>query len=101
MIDGVNDSIEHAKELVKVLQGLSCKVNLIPFNPFDGSNYARSLDDTIKAFKDFLIKKGIITTLRITRGDAIDGACGQLVGKLKKSIRGKNKSNSINLINTS
>ena len=101
LIDGVNDSIEHAKELVKVLKGLSCKVNLIPFNPFDGSNYAQSLDDTIQAFKNFLIKRGIITTLRITRGDAIDGACGQLVGKLKKSIKGKNKSNSINLINTS
>ena len=101
LIDGVNDSIGHAKELVKVLKGLSCKVNLIPFNPFDGSNYARSLDDTIQAFKNFLIKKGIITTLRITRGDAIDGACGQLVGKLTKSIKGKNKSNSINLINTS
>ena len=101
LIDGVNDSIGHAKELVKVLKGLSCKVNLIPFNPFDGSNYARSLDDTILAFKNFLIKKGIITTLRITRGDAIDGACGQLVGKLTKSIKGKNKSNSINLINTS
>ena len=101
LIDGVNDSIEHAKELVKVLKGLSCKVNLIPFNPFDGSNYARSFDDTIQAFKNFLIKKGIITTLRITRGDAIDGACGQLVGKLTKSVKGKNKSNSINLINTS
>ena len=101
LIDGVNDSIEHAKELVKVLRGLSCKVNLIPFNPFGGSNYARSLDETIQAFKDFLIQKGIITTLRITRGDAIDGACGQLVGKLTKTIKGKNKSNSINLINTS
>ena len=101
LIEGVNDSIEHAKELVKVLKGLSCKVNLIPFNPFDGSNYARSLDETIQAFKDFLIQKEIITTLRITRGDAIDGACGQLVGKLTKSIKGKNKSNSIKLINTS
>ena len=53
LIDGVNDSIEHAKELVKVLKGLSCKVNLIPFNPFDGSNYARSLDDTIQALRIF------------------------------------------------
>ena len=56
---------------------------------------------TDKAFKDFLIQKGMITTLRITRGDAIDGACGQLVGKLTKSIRGKSIGNSINLINTS
>ena len=97
----MNDSIEHAKELVKVLKGVSCKINLIPFNPFDGSNYSRSSDNTIQAFKDFLIQKGMITTLRITRGDAIDGACGQLVGKLTKSIRGKNTGNSINLINTS
>ena len=51
-------------------------------------------------FKDFLVKKGLITTLRITRGDAIDGACGQLVGKLTKSVKGKNKKNSINLIDT-
>ena len=101
LIDGVNDSIEHAKELVKVLKGVSCKINLIPFNPFDGSNYLRSPEKTIQAFKDFLIQKGMITTLRITRGDAIDGACGQLVGKLTKSIRGKNTGNSINLINTS
>ena len=86
---------------MKVLKGVSCKINLIPFNPFDGSNYSRSSDNTIQAFKDFLIQKGMITTLRITRGDAIDGACGQLVGKLTKSIRGKNTGNSINLINTS
>jgi 23S rRNA (adenine2503-C2)-methyltransferase len=61
----------------------------------------RSQEKSIYQFKDFLIKKGLITTLRITRGDAIDGACGQLVGKLTKSIKGKNKTNSINLINTS
>ena len=89
LIDGVNDSIEHAKELVKVLKGVSCKINLIPFNPFDGSNYLRSPEKTIQAFKDFLIQKGMITTLRITRGDAIDGACGQLVGKLINPIGSK------------
>jgi adenine C2-methylase RlmN of 23S rRNA A2503 and tRNA A37 len=101
LIDGVNDSLEHAKDLAKVLNGLSCKINLIPFNPFDGCNYSRSQEGAIFKFKDFLIKKGLITTLRITRGDAIDGACGQLVGKLKKSIKGKNKTTSINVINTS
>ena len=99
LIDGVNDSIEHAGELVKVLKGLSCKVNLIPFNPFDGCNYLRSQESTIKNFKDYLIRKGVITTLRITRGDAIDGACGQLVGKLKNSIKGKNN-NQINIVHT-
>jgi 23S rRNA (adenine2503-C2)-methyltransferase len=101
LIDGVNDSLDHAKDLVNILNGLSCKINLIPFNPFDGCNYLRSQESAIYQFKDFLIKKGLITTLRITRGDAIDGACGQLVGKLTKSVKGKNKKNSINLINTS
>ena len=101
LIDGVNDSLNHARELVKILHGLSCKINLIPFNPFDGCDYLRSKESAIYEFKDFLIKKGLITTLRITRGDAIDGACGQLVGKLTKSVKGKNKTNSINLINTS
>ncbi len=101
LIDGVNDSLDHAKDLGKILDGLSCKINLIPFNPFEGCNYARSQESAIYGFKDFLIKKGFITTLRITRGDAIDGACGQLVGKLTKSVKGKNKNNSINLINTS
>ena len=100
LIDGVNDSLNHAKDLVKILKGLSCKINLIPFNPFDGCHYLRSQESNIYKFKDFLIKKGLITTLRITRGDAIDGACGQLVGKLTKSVKGKNKKNSINLINT-
>ena len=101
LIDGVNDSIAHAKELVKILQGLSCKINLIPFNPFEGCDYIRSKEDTIKDFRNFLIKKGLITTLRTTRGDAIDGACGQLVGNLKKSVKGKNNKISINLINPS
>ena len=101
LIDGVNDSLDHARDLAKVLKGLSCKINLIPFNPFHGCNYLRSQESTIYKFKDFLVKKGLITTLRITRGDAIDGACGQLVGKLTKSVKGKNKKNSINLVDTS
>ena len=73
LIDGINDSIEHARDLVKILKGLPCKINLIPFNPFEGCDYMRSKEDTIKDFKNFLVKKGLITTLRITRGDAIDG----------------------------
>ncbi|MDC0440083.1 23S rRNA (adenine(2503)-C(2))-methyltransferase RlmN, partial [Gammaproteobacteria bacterium] len=56
---------------------------------FDGSNYKRSNKDNINQFKNILMKKGFITTLRVTRGDAIDGACGQLVGKLTKSVKGK------------
>ena len=101
LIDGVNDSLEHAKQLVEILRGLSCKVNLIPFNPFDGCNYLRSQEKVIQDFKEYLIRKGMITTLRITRGDAIDGACGQLVGKLTKSIKAKNSSKNINIVHTS
>ena len=90
LIDGVNDSKDLAYELCKLLSGLSCKINLIQFNQFDGSDYKRSNKLNIQNFKDILVKKGFITTLRVTRGDAVDGACGQLVGKLKKSIKGKN-----------
>ena len=62
LIDGVNDSLEHAKQLVEILRGLSCKVNLIPFNPFDGCNYLRSQEKVIQDFKEYLIRKGMITT---------------------------------------
>jgi 23S rRNA (adenine2503-C2)-methyltransferase len=89
LIDGVNDSEELAIKLAKLLSNISCKINLIPFNPFDGSNYRRSKQNKIEEFKKILMNKGFITTLRVTRGDQIDGACGQLVGKLKKSIKGK------------
>ena len=89
LIDGVNDSPELARKLTKLLSDISCKINLIPFNPFEGSNYKRASKNNINEFKNILIKKGFITTLRITRGDAIDGACGQLVGKLSKSVKGK------------
>ncbi|MBD63252.1 MAG: 23S rRNA (adenine(2503)-C(2))-methyltransferase RlmN [Gammaproteobacteria bacterium] len=100
LIDGINDSLQHAKELVHILKGLSCKINLIPFNSFDGCSYLRSRDENIRNFKNFLIKNGFVTMLRITRGDAIDGACGQLVGKLTKSIKGKTLQQPINLIDT-
>ena len=88
LIDGINDSEELARKLAKLLSNISCKINLIPFNPFEGSSYKRSKRKTIENFKKILMDKGFITTLRVTRGDAIDGACGQLVGKLNKSIKG-------------
>lgn len=88
LIDGINDSEELARKLAKLLSNISCKINLIPFNPFEGSNYKRSKKKTIENFKRILMDKGFITTCRVTRGDAIDGACGQLVGKLNKSIKG-------------
>ena len=89
LIDGVNDSPELARQLAKLLSDIYCKINLIPFNPFDGSDYKRSNKKNILDFKNILMEKGFITTLRITRGDAVDGACGQLVGKLNKSVKGK------------
>ena len=90
MIDGVNDSINHAKKLAVLLSNVSCKINLIPFNSFNGSDYRRSKESTMKSFKKYLIEKGFITTLRVTRGDGVDAACGQLVGELTNTIKGKN-----------
>ncbi len=90
MIDGVNDSINHARKLAVLLSNVSCKINLIPFNSFSGSDYKRSKESTMKSFKKYLIEKGFITTLRVTRGDGVDAACGQLVGELSNTIKGKN-----------
>ncbi len=88
MLNGVNDSADDAHSLVKCLQGLSAKVNLIPFNKFPGTNYTCSNRTTINAFRDILIKAGIVTITRKTRGDDIDAACGQLVGKvMARAIR--------------
>ena len=82
MLDGVNDSDRHARELVKVLQGVPAKVNLIPFNPFPETQYRRSPQARIDRFRDILQKAGLITVTRKTRGDDIDAACGQLVGRV-------------------
>ncbi len=80
MLDNVNDHMEHARELVKILDGVPCKMNLIPFNPFPGTEYRRSSPERIAAFQQYLINKGINTIVRKTRGDDIDAACGQLAG---------------------
>ncbi|MCS5558947.1 MAG: radical SAM protein, partial [Oceanospirillaceae bacterium] len=87
MIDGVNDQPKHARELAKVLKRVPCKLNLIPFNPFPGSDYRRSPRPQIEAFQRIMAKAGIITTIRTTRGDDIDAACGQLVGQVKDRTR--------------
>lgn len=86
MIDGVNDQPTHAKQLVKLLRGLACKVNLIPFNPFPNTEYRRSPESAITTFQNILVKAGINTITRRTRGDDIDAACGQLVGQVNKRI---------------
>jgi 23S rRNA (adenine2503-C2)-methyltransferase len=82
MLSGVNDSIDQAKELIKITQNVPCKFNLIPFNPFPKSGYECSSRPTIHAFQKVLMDAGIITTVRKTRGDDIDAACGQLAGKI-------------------
>jgi len=82
MLSGVNDSIDQAKELIKITQNVPCKFNLIPFNPFPKSGYECSSRPTIHAFQKVLMDAGIVTTVRKTRGDDIDAACGQLAGKV-------------------
>lgn len=82
MLKGINDKKEHAKQLIKLLDGIPVKMNLIPFNPFPHTDYQRSDTDTILAFRDILMQAGLNTTIRRTRGDDIDAACGQLVGKV-------------------
>lgn len=83
MLKGVNDQPEHAKQLIKLLHDVPSKVNLIPFNPFPMTEYERSSLNAINAFRDILMAKGINTITRKTRGDDVDAACGQLVGKVK------------------
>jgi len=85
MLDHVNDHPEQAKELAELIEceKVPCKVNLIPFNPFDGTSYRRSSPERIEAFRQFLLNRGINTIVRKTRGDDIDAACGQLTGNFQ------------------
>jgi 23S rRNA (adenine2503-C2)-methyltransferase len=115
MLDGVNDTPEQAEQLVRLLRGhpqppdrpkaagapsggsspagerggsgVSCKINLIPFNPFPASGLKRSSNARVQAFAEVLIKSGIVTTVRKTRGDDIDAACGQLAGEVQDRTR--------------
>ena len=83
LIDGVNDHPELAHKLVKLLRRLPSKLNLIPFNPFPGTKYRCSSQDRITEFQEIVMRGGLIATVRKTRGEDIDAACGQLVGKVK------------------
>ncbi|WP_305906625.1 23S rRNA (adenine(2503)-C(2))-methyltransferase RlmN [Methylomarinum sp. Ch1-1] len=87
MLDGINDTVQDAKALITLLSHVPSKVNLIPFNPFPQSHYRCSSPETILRFRDRLHKAGIVTTIRKTRGDDIDAACGQLVGQVKDKSR--------------
>jgi 23S rRNA (adenine2503-C2)-methyltransferase len=87
MLKGVNDQIEHAIELVKLVKNTPCKFNLIPFNPFPKSGYECSDRGQILEFQKILMDNEIITTIRKTRGDDIDAACGQLAGDVKDKTK--------------
>jgi 23S rRNA (adenine2503-C2)-methyltransferase len=87
MLDGVNDTLAHARELAAVVADVPCKLNLIPFNPFPDSGYERSKPEAVARFRDVLIRADITTTVRKTRGDDIDAACGQLAGEVQDRTR--------------
>lgn len=82
MLDGVNDSLQQAEQLARLLRGREAKVNLIPFNIFPGTEFRRSPRERIDAFRDRLMQRGVMVTVRRTRGDDIDAACGQLKGRV-------------------
>ena len=87
LLDGVNDTDQHAHELIKLVKGIPTLMNLIPFNPFAGSGYKTSPRKRVEQFNKILADAGITTVVRRTRGDDIDAACGQLVGKIEDKSR--------------
>lgn len=87
MMDGINDAPEQAQQLAEILRDTPCKINLIPFNPFPHSGYERPSNNRIHRFRDILVNAGYIVTIRSTRGDDIDAACGQLVGRVQDRTR--------------
>ncbi|MDJ0779291.1 MAG: 23S rRNA (adenine(2503)-C(2))-methyltransferase RlmN [Gammaproteobacteria bacterium] len=91
MLAGVNDSLEHARELVDLIRDLPCKLNLIPFNPYPHAAYRCSEQSAIDAFRDYALGRGVITVTRRARGDDIDAACGQLVGAFQDRSRRSRK----------
>jgi 23S rRNA (adenine2503-C2)-methyltransferase len=92
MLDGVNDTPAHARQLVELVRDkVSCKFNLIPFNPFPESGLKRSPRERVTAFARILQDAGVVTTVRKTRGDDIDAACGQLAGEVQDRTRVKER----------
>ncbi len=87
MLDGINDQPEHARQLIELVRDVPCKFNLIPFNPFPDSGYRCSRGDAMRRFRDMLMQAGHIVTIRKTRGDDIDAACGQLAGQVQDKTR--------------
>ncbi len=92
MLDGVNDSEAHARELIRLVQDVPCKFNLIPFNPFPASGFKRSPAQRVRRFAEILMQAHIVTTTRKTRGEDIDAACGQLAGQVRdRTQRGEKR----------
>jgi 23S rRNA (adenine2503-C2)-methyltransferase len=91
MLDGVNDSLEHARQLTALIGDMPCKLNLIPFNPYPHALYQCSSQQAIDRFRDYTAGKGIVTVTRRARGDDIDAACGQLVGAFHDRSRRSQK----------
>jgi 23S rRNA (adenine2503-C2)-methyltransferase len=89
MLSGVNDQPGHARGLLALTRDVPCKFNLIPFNPFPGSGYEKSPPEAVRRFRDILGGEGVIATIRKTRGEDIDAACGQLAGKVRERGRGR------------
>ena len=87
MLKGVNDAPDHARELARTLREVPCKVNLIPFNPFTESGFERTEASRVKLFQKILIDEGYVATIRKTRGDDIDAACGQLAGQVVNRMK--------------
>ncbi len=87
LLAGVNDSVAQARELVRTVKRVPCKINLIPFNPFSQSGYARPAPQAVASFRDVLCQAGLVATTRKTRGDGIDAACGQLAGEVLDKTR--------------
>ena len=89
MLEGVNDAPDHARELARLLSTVPSKVNLIPFNPFPDSGFTRTDMARVRRFQQILLDAGYIATVRKTRGDDIDAACGQLAGQVVNRMKRK------------
>ena len=87
MLDGVNDSVHHAKQLIRLLEGIPSKLNLIPFNPFPNSGFGTTKPEQLEIFRQRLMRSGLLAFTRKTRGDEIAAACGQLVGQVQDRSR--------------
>jgi 23S rRNA (adenine2503-C2)-methyltransferase len=96
MLAGVNDGVQHARELINLVHDVPCKFNLIPFNPFPQAPYQRSDREAVLRFRDVLMQADIVTTIRKVRGDDIAAACGQLAGQVQDKTKRTNRLHEVN-----